>query len=131
MRSTRKVSFLGNLKYGYDNRYNAQINVRKDGNSGFGKDVRWANFASLGVDWNVHNENFFNSNTISHLSLKGSYGSNGNSRLGRQEAEGIYSIGENYNYAGSTGSRNVNCSEPYIKLGNYLYDESWVKTWLV
>lgn len=104
MRSTRKVSFLGNLKYGYDNRYNAQINVRKDGNSGFGKDVRWANFASIGVDWNVHNESFFNSKTISHLSLKGSYGSNGNSRLGRQEAEGIYSIGENYNYAGQPGA---------------------------
>lgn len=104
MSSTKKVSFLGNLKYGYDDRYNAQVNVRKDGNSGFGKDVRWANFASLGLDWNIHNESFFNSNTISHLSLKGSYGSNGNSRLGRQEAQGVYSIGENYNYAGQPGA---------------------------
>lgn len=102
--TTRKASFLGNLKYSYDNRYNAQVNMRKDGNSGFGKDVRWANFASVGLDWNIHNESFFNSETVSHLSLKGSYGSNGNSRLGSQEAQGIYSIGENYNYAGQPGA---------------------------
>src|SRR5690606_4632862 len=64
--TTRKASFLGNLKYSYDNRYNAQVNMRKDGNSGFGKDVRWANFASVGLDWNIHNESFFNSETVSH-----------------------------------------------------------------
>lgn len=101
---SRKMSYLGQLSYSYDSRYNVVVNARKDGNSSFGKDVRWANFASLGASWNIHNEAFFESNTINHLSVKASYGSNGNSRIGSQEAQGVYSIGENYNYAGEPGA---------------------------
>lgn len=101
--TTRSLSYLGNLNYTYDGRYMIQANIRQDGNSGFGKDVRWADFASVGLRWNLHNESFFNVKGINLLSLKGSYGSNGNSRLGTNEASGIYSIGDSYNYAGELG----------------------------
>lgn len=100
----RKMSYLGQLSYSFDSRYNLKVNVRKDGNSNFGRDVRWANFASAGASWNIHNESFFSSEWINVLRLKASYGSNGNSRIGTQEALGVYSISDNDQYAGNPGA---------------------------
>lgn len=116
-----KVSFLGQASYSYDQRYYLTINGRKDGNSQFGSDVRWANFASVGVSWNVHNEKWFNIPWMNVLKLKASYGSNGNSRLGGQESLGTYSYGDSYQYNGEMGG--VQGQSPNSKL-------SWETTYM-
>ena len=59
-KTKRKASMLGQLSYSYDHRYYVTLNGRRDGNSQFGSDVRWANFGSIGVSWNVQNESFYN-----------------------------------------------------------------------
>lgn len=102
-RTVRKSSFLGQASYSYDQRYYLTLNGRRDGNSQFGTDVRWVNFSSVGVSWNVHNERFFNIPWINVLKLKASYGTNGNSRLGSREAQGLYSYGSSYAYNGEIG----------------------------
>jgi len=99
-----KMSYLGQVSYSFDRRYNATINLRRDGNSSFGKDVRWADFASIGGSWNIHNENFFELDAINALSIKGSYGTNGNSRIGTQQAAGVYAISESHDYSGLSGA---------------------------
>ena len=101
--NSRKASFLGQLTYNFDRRYYLTFNARRDGNSQFGSDVRWADFASVGVSWNVHNEKFFKIPWITILKLKASYGANGNSRLGSQEALGLYAYGDSYAYNGEIG----------------------------
>jgi TonB-linked SusC/RagA family outer membrane protein len=101
--TTAKASFLGQASYSFDRRYYLTANARRDGNSQFGSDVRWADFASVGISWNVHNESFFKIPWITVLKLKISYGANGNSRLGSQEALGLYSYGDSYAYNGETG----------------------------
>ena len=102
--TTRKASFLGQATYSFDSRYYLTVNARRDGNSQFGSDVRWADFASVGVSWNLHNEKFFRlPEWITVLKLKASYGANGNSRLGSQEALGLYAYGESYAYNGENG----------------------------
>ncbi|MFB9104612.1 SusC/RagA family TonB-linked outer membrane protein [Algibacter miyuki] len=101
---TRKASVLGQISYSYDNRYNLSLNARNDGNSNFGKNVRRANFLSAGASWNIHKEDFFNSDLINVLSLKGSYGTNGNSRFGTQDPEGVYVINSSYQYGDSLGA---------------------------
>lgn len=103
-RETSRISYFGNLTYTFDNRYNTTLVVRRDGNSGFGEDSQWGNFASFGLAWNLHNENFFHIDQINILKIKGSYGSNGNSRMGDQEAMGVYAFGDSYNYAGVAGA---------------------------
>lgn len=100
---TRSMSFFGQLGYNYDNRYIAQVNARMDGNSNFGTDVRWAQFGSLGLSWNVHKEAFFDVEALKELKLKASYGSNGNSRLGSQESQGTYTYNTGDNYMGQSG----------------------------
>ncbi len=100
---SRSLSYFLQGNYSFDHRYYFSINARRDGNSGFGSDSRWGNFASAGASWNIHNEHFFQSEHINILKLKLSYGSNGNSRIGSQEALGIYSYGESHNYMGELG----------------------------
>lgn len=101
---TRTASFLGQLSYSYNSKYYLVLNARRDGNSDFGTDVRWANFGSVGLSWNIHNEDFFNKDVINIFKFKASYGSNGNSRLGSVQSAGVYSYGDSYNYANSSGS---------------------------
>lgn len=102
-KTTRKASFLAQASYSFDHRYYITVNARRDGNSQFGSDVRWANFSSVGVSWNIHNEKFFHIPFINVLKLKTSYGANGNSRLGSREAKGLYSYGNSYSYNGENG----------------------------
>lgn len=103
-RLIHKASFLGQISYSYDDRYNISLNGRNDGNSNFGQNVRRASFLSSGASWNIHNEAFFNSNVIDILSLKGSYGTNGNSRFGNQDPEGVYVINDSHQYGDSVGA---------------------------
>lgn len=99
----RAMSFFLQGSYSFDSRYYLTINGRKDGNSSFGKDVRWVNFGSVGASWNIHNEAFFNSDVINVFKVKTSFGSNGNSRLGAREAQGAYSYNESDRYMNLPG----------------------------
>lgn len=120
-KSSRKASFLGQAAYSYDQRYYLTVNARRDGNSQFGSEARWAGFASVGTSWNIHNEKFFKIPWISVLKLRATYGTNGNSRIGTQEALGLYSYGESYAYNGKIGG--VQSGTPNRKL-------SWETTYM-
>ncbi len=108
------MSFFGQIAYGFDERHFLTFNARADGNSVFGEDVRWGKFYSLGYSWNVHNESFFSSNIINILKLKASFGTNGNSRLGRQEALGVYTYDENNNYYNEQGTVMSRSPQPVL-----------------
>lgn len=113
------ASFIGQLSYSYDKRYYLTVNTRRDGNSDFGEDVQWAQFASIGGSWNIHSESFFDYPAINILKLKASYGSSGNSRLGDVQAKGVYNYGDNYNGVpaatmGSIRNRKLSWETAYI-----------------
>jgi len=77
-----RTYLIGRLGYNYDDRYNVTLTVRRDGSSRFGPNNRYGTFPSASVAWNAHNENFINqSNTISFLKLRASYGVMGNDRF--------------------------------------------------
>lgn len=75
-------SYFLRAAYSYDNRYSATVTSRYDGSSKFGKNNKYAFFPSLGLAWNVSNEEFLKGNqTISNLKLHTSYGLTGNSEI--------------------------------------------------
>ena len=117
----RKVSVLGQATYSFDHRYYLTVNGRKDGNSQFGSDVRWANFASVGASWNIHNEKFFHIPWINVLKLKASYGANGNSRIGSLQSLGTYVYSNSNSYNGEMGG--VQSQSPNSRL-------SWETTYM-
>lgn len=73
------ISYIGRLIYTYNDKYTLTASIRRDGTSLFGPDVRWGWFPSVALAWNLKQEAFLqNSNTISSLKLRGSYGVTGN-----------------------------------------------------
>lgn len=78
------LSFLGLLNYSFENKYLFDASIRREASSKFHPDVRWGTFWSVGLGWNIMNEAFLIDNTtISTLRLRGSYGTAGNSGIGR------------------------------------------------
>jgi len=74
------AGFFGRFNYDYDGRYLFEANVRYDGSSRFRADNRWNLFSSFSGGWNIAREEFWKNNTdwVSTLKLRASYGSLGN-----------------------------------------------------
>ena len=71
-------SYIGRIRYSYDDRYFILGSYRRDGSSRFPKTNKWANFFSASGAWNISNESFFNVPFISNLKLKTGFGQVGN-----------------------------------------------------
>ena len=94
----RLLSYFGRINYDYADRYLFEANLRYDGSSRFAPETRWGNFWSLGTSWRIDRESFMASTTnwLSALTLKMSYGAQGNDNLGTYYAsKGLYSIVSN------------------------------------
>jgi len=89
-------SYLSRLSYDFDGKYLLSASLRRDGNSKFGPEVRWANFWSLGAGWNINKESFFKVDWVDQLKLRGSYGVLGNDGgLGYYPYQALYNLGRN------------------------------------
>lgn len=100
----KSLSYNASLSYSYDKRYTLALNWRREGNSAFSEYSRWDNFFSVGGLWNIHNEHFFNSTWIDQLSLKATFGNNGNSRIDTSSSYGSYNIGSGDYYGTAPGA---------------------------
>jgi TonB-linked SusC/RagA family outer membrane protein len=107
-------SFLGKLDYNFNNKYYFSASFRRDGSSRFSNESRWGNFWSFGGSWNIKSEEFLkNTGWINSLSLKGSYGAQGNDNLSSYYAyRGLYGI---YNSLGSSGLISSRLPTPELK----------------
>lgn len=76
------VSFFGSANYGYDNKYFVSGTLRADGSSRFGPNNKWGYFPSVSGAWVVSKEKFMeNSEGISNLKLRASWGQSGNQEI--------------------------------------------------
>ena len=76
-------SVLSRLNYDYDDKYYFSASFRSDGSSRFHEDNRWGNFWSVGGNWRISSEEFMQDiSWINNLSVKASYGVQGNDNLG-------------------------------------------------
>ena len=75
----RTESYLGRLRYNFDEKYFFDFSLRRDGSSKFHKDKRWGNFFSAGVNWNIKKEKFMEKvKWVDALRARASYGEVGN-----------------------------------------------------
>ena len=75
-------SYFARINYSLMNKYLVTFTGRIDGSSKFGDANRYAFFPSAAVAWRVNEEEFLkNSNSISNLKLRASYGATGNSEI--------------------------------------------------
>ncbi|MCH5226458.1 MAG: SusC/RagA family TonB-linked outer membrane protein, partial [Muribaculaceae bacterium] len=83
----RTESYLGRVRYNFDQKYFAEASIRRDGTSRFSKDKRWGTFWSVGASWIISKEKFMNDVAwVDNLKLRAAYGS-----VGNDAAAGSYS----------------------------------------
>ena len=90
-------SYFARANYSYDNKYVAEVSVRRDGASNFGDNARYGNFYSVSGGWNIHRENWFKADWVDVLKLRASSGTMGNRPGELYPQYALYSVSANYN----------------------------------
>ncbi|MBF6627251.1 MAG: TonB-dependent receptor [Proteiniphilum sp.] len=97
-------SYFSRLNYDYMDKYYLSASYRRDGSSRFHKDFRWGDFWSLGASWRVSEESFMdNVDWIDNLTVKASYGTQGNNRVGLYAWQAFYDL--TWSNANSNGAK--------------------------
>ena len=78
-------SAIGRVAYNYDSRYLITGSIRYDQTSVFLNDQEGI-FPSFALGWNINNEDFFDSEAISTLRLRGGWGETGNQNINSNAA---------------------------------------------
>ncbi|WP_189361990.1 SusC/RagA family TonB-linked outer membrane protein [Algibacter mikhailovii] len=75
-------SYFGRLNYTYDDRYLLTASIRRDGSSFFKEDLRWGEFPSFAIGWNLSNEQFMeNFDALTNIKLRAGYGEIGSNNV--------------------------------------------------
>ncbi len=87
---SRLMGLLTGINYSYNNRYLFDFTYRLDGSSQFGANKKTAGFYSVGLGWNLHNENFLRNNKIiNQLKIRSTYGETGSINFAPYQAKNI------------------------------------------
>ena len=102
---SRRVGFVANLNYSYDNRYFVDGSFRTDGSSLYGADSRFAPFWSTGLGWNIDREAFMEDvEFINRLKLRASVGETGSNNFSSYESLATYGYALNDRYGNWMGA---------------------------
>lgn len=89
------LSFFGSAEYSYKRTYFASVSLRSDGSSRFAPGNRWGTFWSFGGSWRITNEKWMQPvKWVDNLTLRASYGAQGNDNVGYYAYQALYSIGK-------------------------------------
>lgn len=94
------ASFMGRVNYAFDGKYLFQASLRADGSSRLAPGSQWDYFPGISAGWRVSEEAFMeNSNFLSDLKLRLSYGEVGNQAIDPYKTQGAlgssdYAFGE-------------------------------------
>lgn len=93
------LSFFGSAEYSYQSKYFVSASVRTDGSSRFHPDHRWGTFWSFGGSWKISREKFLEeaaNDWLTNLTLRTSYGAQGNDNVGYYAYKALYEIGSSF-----------------------------------
>ena len=97
------LSFFARAEYNYANKYYLELSGRADASSRFGRSGRWAGFGSVGLMWNMLNEDFLAPSrswlTFAQIAL--SSGTSGNSEIPNYNHLAL--VGNAGDYVGTPG----------------------------
>ena len=118
-------SWFGRISYNFRNKYLLQGNIRYDGSSRFHSDSRWGTFPSLSAGWVLTEESFMqNTDPLSFLKLRASYGTLGNERIGNYPYQATIGFSDALFYQNS----NVVSAQTAAQWEYAIPDITWEKT---
>ena len=95
---SKLIGFFGRVSYGYGNRYNVMVSLRREGSSKFGDNHKWGSFPSISAGWTISNEEFMKplASTISNLKLRAGFGVTGITPNDSYKSLTSYSFSQGY-----------------------------------
>lgn len=115
--ASRLMSYFGRGTYNFRERYLLEASFRYDGSSRFAAGKRWGFFPSVSAGWRISEEAFLkNSNLISNLKLRASWGKLGNQNIPLFSYVDGVAIGQNYSFNNNLvgGAAVTQLSDPSI-----------------
>jgi TonB-dependent starch-binding outer membrane protein SusC len=106
------LSFFGEARYDYDDRFLVTASFRTDGSSNFGANNRFGYFPAISAAWRISQEKFFPFKFINDLKLRSSFGLTGNERIDPFGFLGYWTTGT---YNGNTGVVPQTVPNPNLK----------------
>lgn len=95
----RALNTTFSLNYSFDNRFLFDAVYRLDGSTAYGRNNQFTPYYSVGLGWNLHNENWVKaSNWINILRLTSNIGITGNQNFAGISSYSIYAFNSNSNY---------------------------------
>jgi TonB-linked SusC/RagA family outer membrane protein len=80
------IGFFGRANFTFLDKYLLTLSYRRDGTSRFSEENRWGNFPAAALAWRLSDEDFLkDSNVISNLKLRASYGITGQQNISNNE----------------------------------------------
>ncbi len=113
-------SFFGRANYEFDGKYLLSAAFRADGSSRFGVNNRYGYFPSVSAGWIMSHEDFWADNSlVNFLKIRGSWGQNGNDRIGNYSFTTVVYSGQNYTFGPgqviTNGSVALTAANPDLK----------------
>jgi len=112
-------SFFGRANYEFDGKYLFSAAFRADGSSRFGANNRYGYFPSVSAGWIVSHEDFWKNNLVNFLKIRGSWGQNGNDKIGNYSFTTVVYSGQNYTFGPgqviTNGSVALTAANPDLK----------------
>ncbi|MFC0773080.1 SusC/RagA family TonB-linked outer membrane protein [Terrimonas alba] len=111
------LSYMARINYVFNDKYLLTVTGRSDGSSRFASGQKWGFFPSVAIGWNMANENFLsNSNIISNLKLRASYGETANTGINPyQTLGGLGRTTYAFDNTAAYGYRPVTIPNPSLK----------------
>lgn len=80
---TGRLSYVGRVNYGYDEKYLFEASFRYDGSVNFAPNKRWGFFPSASAAWRISEESFFKNNVrfVDYMKIRASVGLLGNDAI--------------------------------------------------
>jgi TonB-linked SusC/RagA family outer membrane protein len=107
------LSFFGEARYDFKERYLFTLTSRYDGSSRFGSDRRFGFFPSASAAWRISSEKFMEQfRDLSDLKLRASFGYTGNERIGDFQFLGTWGA---TTYSGASGLGPSSVPNPFLQ----------------
>ena len=90
-------SYFGRTIFNYKAKYLLTATFRADGSTKFGANNKYGHFPSFALAWNISKENFFKTDLINSLKIRGGWGKTGNQEFPPGSSQALYAFQNNGN----------------------------------
>ena len=98
------IGFFGRVSYGFADKYNVLLSLRREGSSKFGENNKWGSFPSVSLGWTISNEKFMEGTRswLDNLKLRAGFGVTGVIPGARYLSLTTWALGSPYYYDNGT-----------------------------